>query len=75
MAREAGLEVSYQEVDIPPDWSMSGDIYVWNRHVNVHADLGRQGDRIVDFNLDDFKSTYRLRVISDALAFTLFSRN
>ncbi len=43
MAREVGLEVSYQEVDIPPSWSMAGDTYELNRHVNVFVDLGPGG--------------------------------
>lgn len=75
MAREAGLEVGYQEVEIPPDWSMRGDSYVLSRHVNVHVDLGGNGEHVVDFNIDDFKSTYDRREISDERAFAHFYSN
>jgi hypothetical protein len=45
MARDAGLKVSFQEVDIPPDWTMQGDIYVLSRHMNIYVDLGYHGER------------------------------
>ncbi|MFW2403501.1 MAG: transglutaminase domain-containing protein [Gammaproteobacteria bacterium] len=75
MARATGLEVSYQEVDIPPDWEMRGDAYVLSRHVNVHVRLSGDGMHIVDFNIDDFKSTYDRRRISDERAFAHFYSN
>jgi Flp pilus assembly protein TadD len=75
MARETGLEVNYQEVDIPPDWNMRGDAYVLSRHVNVHVSLSGDGVHIVDFNIDDFKSTYDRRRISDERAFAHFYSN
>ena len=75
MAREANLEVSYQEVDIPPDWSMRGDAYILSRHVNVHVNLRSSGEHVVDFNIDDFKATYDRREISDERAFAHFYSN
>lgn len=75
MAREIGLDASFQEVDIPPDWSASDDAYVLNRHVNVHVDLGANGEHVVDFNIDDFKTTYERRQISDERAFAHFFSN
>ncbi|MBT8444120.1 MAG: hypothetical protein KJO13_05205 [Gammaproteobacteria bacterium] len=75
MARETGLDVSYQEVEIPPDWDMRGDAYVLSRHVNVHVRLSGDGVHIVDFNIDDFKATYDRRKISDERAFAHFYSN
>jgi Flp pilus assembly protein TadD len=75
MAREADLEVSYQEVDIPPDWDMRGDSYILSRHVNVHVRLDGDGVHVVDFNIDDFKSTYDRQKISDERAFAHFYSN
>ena len=68
MARWSNLEVSFQEVQIPPDWSFQNDVFLLNRHVNVFVDLGPLDDRVVDFNIDDFKSSYNQRKISDARA-------
>jgi len=68
MARHVGLEALYQEVDIPPDWAFQDDVFLLNRHVNVSVDLGSLGPHVVDFNIDDFKSSYDLRKISDSRA-------
>jgi len=68
MARWSNLEASFQEVQIPPDWSFQNDVFLLNRHVNVFVDLGPLDDRVVDFNIDDFKSSYDLRKITDARA-------
>jgi Flp pilus assembly protein TadD len=75
MARATGQDVRYQEVEIPPDWSMRGDTFVLSRHVNVHVNLGASGEHVVDFNIDDFKSTYERRDISDQRAFAHFYNN
>jgi Flp pilus assembly protein TadD len=66
LAREAGITVSYQEVDVPPDWTLTGDIMVLSRHVDVLVP-GRAGaDRVVDFNMADFDTAYDRRAITDA---------
>lgn len=68
MARHVGLSAEYQEVDVPPDWTLDKDTYVLNRHVNVFVDLDASGTRVVDFNIGDFKTSYDMRRISDARA-------
>ena len=75
MARRVGLDVDYQEVDVPPDWSFKDDAFVLNRHVNVLVDLGKEGEHVVDFNMDDFRTTYDRRRISDARALAHFYNN
>jgi Flp pilus assembly protein TadD len=92
MARHVGLDVAYQEVDVPPDWSFRNDAFVLNRHVNVLVDLGgggrpaehlgslvrsrvREGEHMVDFNMDDFRTTYDRRRIPDARALAHFYNN
>ncbi|MFZ5788149.1 MAG: tetratricopeptide repeat protein [Acidobacteriota bacterium] len=75
MARDVGLDVSFQEVEIPPDWTLDSDTYVLNRHVNVFVDLGASGTRVVDFNIADFRSSYEMRRISDTRALAHFYNN
>ena len=75
MAREVGLEVEFQEVDIPPDWTYRNDAFVLNRHVNVLVDLGTAGDQAVDFNIDDFRTSYDRRTISDQRALAHYFNN
>ena len=75
LARGVGLKAEFQEVDIPPDWSMRKDVFVLNRHVNVSVYLGAAGTHVVDFNISDFKSTYDVEIISDKRAIAYFFNN
>lgn len=75
LARNVGLKAEFQEVDIPPDWSMRKDVFVLNRHVNVTVNLGAAGTHVVDFNISDFKSTYDVDTISDKRAIAYFYNN
>ena len=75
LARSVGLKANFQEVDIPPDWSMRKDVFVLNRHVNVTVDLGAAGTHVVDFNISEFKSTYDVDTISDKRAIAYFYNN
>jgi Flp pilus assembly protein TadD len=75
LARGVGLKAVFQEVDIPPDWSMRKDVFVLNRHVNVSVNLGSAGTHVVDFNISDFKSTYNVEAVSDKRAIAHFFNN
>lgn len=75
MARDVGLDARFQEVDIPPDWSLRNDTFVLNRHVNVNIRLTYGREHIVDFNIDDFRSTYGRRQIPDQRAFAHYYNN
>ena len=75
MAREVGLEVNFQEVDIPPDWTYRNDAFVLNRHVNVLVDLGLSGEQVVDFNMEDFRTSYDRDAISDTRALAHYYNN
>jgi len=75
LAREAGLSAVFEEVDIPPDWTMNSELFVLNQHVNVRVDVGSGGVQVVDFNIGDFKTTYDIRTISDSRALAHFFNN
>jgi tetratricopeptide (TPR) repeat protein len=77
MARQVGIDAYYQEVDIPPDWTVEGGAFVLNRHVNVLVDLRDpfRGKRVVDFNIDDFRTSYDRREIYDRRAMAHYYNN
>jgi Flp pilus assembly protein TadD len=75
LARHVGLNAQYQEVDTPPDWSLRNDAFVLNRHLNVLVNLGTEGERVVDFNVDDFRTDYDKRMVSDARALAHYYNN
>lgn len=68
MARHVGLDASYQEVEVPAEWSLSGQAFLLSQHVNVFLHLSHDETRIVDFNILDFNTSYGRRVITDERA-------
>jgi len=68
LAREAGLDASYQEVDVPPSWSLSDDSVVVSRHVNALVAVRPGAEHVVDFDMGEFRAAYPRRAISDARA-------
>lgn len=68
MARDLDLIAHYQEVEIPPDWSMSGQTYLLSQHINVIVEIRNALSRVVDFNIYDFHSLNESREISDQRA-------
>ncbi len=75
MAREIGLEVSYQEVQVPRDWTVEGGTYVLSRHVNAFVDLGDGRTAVVDFNNANVRSSYEQQLISDERALAHYYSN
>jgi tetratricopeptide (TPR) repeat protein len=76
LAREAGLDVDYQLVDVPPTWSDEPDIVVVSSHVNaVVKSATGDWDYVVDFNGIGDVSHYRSRKIDDDYMLALFYNN
>jgi Flp pilus assembly protein TadD len=75
MAREVGLDARYQEAEIPPNWSMTGQAYVFSQHINAYIDLLNGRTRVVDFNAYDYVVEQQSKVISDARAAAHFYNN
>lgn len=68
LAREAGLDVHYQEVDVPPTWTARDESFVVSRHVNAIVTLRPSTAQVVDFNMAEFRAAYPRREISDERA-------
>lgn len=68
MARHVGLDARYQEVEIPPDWSLAGQSFMLSQHVNVYVDFGHDFSRVVDFNIYNFTTSYGRTIIPDSRA-------
>jgi Flp pilus assembly protein TadD len=68
LARESGLRVSYQEVDVPPIWTARDESFVVSRHVNAVVAARNGTTQVVDFDMAAFRAAYPRRAISDARA-------
>jgi len=77
LARGVGLDASFQEVEIPPEWTFAKDTYILNRHINIHVDfdVGVIPAKVVDFNIADFSTHYDMRIVSDERALAHFFNN
>jgi Flp pilus assembly protein TadD len=75
LAREAGLKVKYQVVDVPPQWTSESELIVVRSHINAVVKAGFDHDMLVDFNLFDAKGKYSRRTVDDAYVLGLFYAN
>jgi Flp pilus assembly protein TadD len=75
LARDLDLDAEFQEVEIPPDWTYRDDAFILNRHVNVSVNLGTAGHHAVDFNMEEFSSTYDRHTVSDNRALAHYYNN
>ena len=75
LAREAGLAVKYQVVDVPPQWSSDSELIVVRSHINAVVKTSFDHDTLVDFNLFDAKGKYSRRTVDDAWVLGLFYAN
>ncbi len=75
LAREAGLRVRYQEVMLPPNWTDEETTWLYNLHVNAVVDLPGSASQVVDFNLEDYDSSYPRRLLPDSAAEARYHSN
>ena len=68
LAREAGLDVAYQEVEVPPAWSAVGNRHYFSLHINVLVDLPRDRQRVIDFDVQSRSDRITGRAVSDSTA-------
>ncbi len=74
LAREAGVDVEYQAVEVPATWSEQGGRWLFNLHINVLVDLpGRV--QVVDFSLEDYRSDYPSERIDDREVLARYHNN
>ncbi len=80
LAREVGLDVSFQMVDIPPTFSATGETVLLNSHINVLVkNVFTNGKfrrmHVVDFNSAEYNGNYETTIVSDEYALSLYHGN
>ena len=74
LAREAGIVVSYQEVEVPPAWSAVGDTHYFSLHINVLVDLRRK-QKVVDFDVQNRSDRIIGMPVGDGTAAAQYDNN
>lgn len=76
LARAAGVDARFQQVDVPPFWeSEEGDTLVQYQHMNVKARFGRGRTGVIDLRSDLYRETYPHRVLTDEEALAHYYSN
>lgn len=76
LARESGLQVSYQDVLVSPQWEMMEGSMTLRRHVNVQVEMSRRFVRVVDISPNRNRLLQLESIeLSDEQAFAQFYNN
>ena len=75
MAREVGLKAYFQEVKTPAVWNSRGQLYIYNRHINVLLKYKHADDQVVDFDMANFEEEYPRKKIPDEAAIAQYHNN
>ena len=75
LAREAGLDASYQWLEMRPQWSRSGERVMLRLHVNVAVKVGSGRRYVVDLDPLPSRAVSGSRMISDRDAQALYHNN
>ena len=75
LGREAGLDVTFQTVEVPPMWHTDSDLVILNDHVNALVKQSFESRVVVDFNVAEMKGNYPAIEVSDEYALALYFNN
>ena len=76
MLRYLGINVSFNQVDIPPVWDLQDkDMLVLYQHVNAIAVERDNRREVIDINMEDYDSFYPQHSIDDRTIQALFYNN
>ena len=75
-AKEAGIKVEYQEVEIPPAWDAAQeDLLITSRHVNIVIPRRGGADMVVDINRVELPYNYKAIPMSEDHVIALYYGN
>ena len=76
MARELGLSVKFNKVEIPPVWGFQGkSTFLFYKHINSIVKLGPGVDKVVDINIQRYQHHYRQKKLNDNEAMAQYFNN
>lgn len=75
MARYAGVDASFQTVDVQPSWDRRGDLLVLSQHINATGRLSVRRSYVVDFTPEIALQKLTSSVVTDQQARSLYFNN
>lgn len=74
MARELGINASFNQVLVPPTRLAEAEVMVNFRHINLAVDLAG-GRQVIDFGVVEFDVAFANQLVSDRVALSQFYNN
>jgi len=76
MLRYLGLNVEFNEVDVPPVWNLQNrDTLILYKHVNAVVTRGDKSREVIDINMEEYAIHYPQRTITDQVAEAQYYNN
>lgn len=75
LAREAGLDAHFHQVQVVPEWKLEGDIVFAARHINVGGRIGPRATYIMDFSPYLVRRQLSRQRLTDDAAFAQYYNN
>lgn len=75
LAREAGIDARFYEVNVVPEWTLAGDVVFAARHINVGGRISAGSTYVMDFSPYVARRELRRRMLSDDEAIAQYYNN
>ena len=75
MLRYLGMDVAFNQVEVPPIWDLQGESLVLSQHVNALVTKSYGAKKIIDINLREYELYYPQRTIDDRVIAALYYNN
>lgn len=75
LAREAGIDARFYEVNVVPEWTLAGDVVFATRHINVGGAINANSTYVMDFSPYVVRREIGRRRLSDDEALAQYYNN
>ena len=75
MARHAGVDASFQTMEVQPSWDRRGGLLVLSHHINATGRFSQQRRYVVDFTPEIALQQFTASIVSDQYARGLYFNN
>ncbi len=75
LAREAGIDASFYEVNVVPEWTLAGDVVFATRHINVGGNINANSTYVMDFSPYVVRREIGRQRLTDAQALAQYYNN
>ena len=75
MLRYLGMDVAFNQVEVPPIWDLRQNLLILSQHVNAMVTKSDGRREVLDINMEEFELHYPQKIIDDQTAAAMFYNN